>query len=196
MASQVDIANMALSDIGEEGSIVSLDEDTVEARRCKTFYTEALKSTLEDSDWSFARRQVELSLSGTAPTGWTYSYAYPANTVRVREIIQADRTEDRIPFDIFTDENRNSKFIVTDQETASAWVTSLIDATEIFTSSFVNALHYKLASMIAIPITRSADIKKAMEQQYLSAIAKASANDKREKQMDKPRDTDWIRARA
>ena len=60
MASEVQICNLALSRIGEDGSIISLDppEGSEHAAACAAFYQRALGSLLESHDWSFATMRM------------------------------------------------------------------------------------------------------------------------------------------
>tara|TARA_Y100000593_G_scaffold52137_1_gene97949 strand:+ start:298 stop:2928 length:2631 start_codon:yes stop_codon:yes gene_type:complete len=57
----VDICNLALSSIGETGSITSLDDGSEQAALCKKFLPEARDGLLQMRQWGFAVRRVVLT---------------------------------------------------------------------------------------------------------------------------------------
>ena len=57
----VDICNLALSSIGETGSITSLDDGSEQAALCKKFLPEARDGLLQMRQWGFAVRRVVLA---------------------------------------------------------------------------------------------------------------------------------------
>lgn len=71
---------MALSRL-PAAQIVSLDEDSVQARYCKLHYQQTLEHLLEMGEWRFARRVVSLALQETndREARWLYRYAAPAD---------------------------------------------------------------------------------------------------------------------
>lgn len=75
------LCNRALSRI-KAGKIVSFDEQSLSAEKCREFYPETLGDMLEgDHDWSFANQRVTLALKGTNDRAmeWVYAYALPNN---------------------------------------------------------------------------------------------------------------------
>ncbi len=95
----VDICNVALSLIGGQ-AITSLDDGSINAKRCKAQYDLARQYLLTEISWPFARKQVALALvgaesgtdenlagDGQAPiAGWKYTYGYPADCLKVVDI--------------------------------------------------------------------------------------------------------------
>ena len=66
MASAVEICNLALSFLGDTGSIASIDppESPAQAKMCAIYYPIAKSAMLEMHDWSFAtKRQLLAKLS-------------------------------------------------------------------------------------------------------------------------------------
>ena len=97
MASDVDIANLMLSHIGDDATVSELDppEGSAQAEHCATFYPIARDSLLEMHNWNFATRRIALA-PVTLPTGagWLYAYAAPANFIQVFAVIPSDTPSD------------------------------------------------------------------------------------------------------
>lgn len=95
-ATQIDVYNLALSNLGTSKRIQSLTEGTPEAGYCNTFWDRARKIVLEQCYWSFATRAVALGLLLdqlliTDPTqlkypGWRYIYARPNDSLKVQAV--------------------------------------------------------------------------------------------------------------
>ena len=79
----VSICNQALNRIGAK-SILSMDENTENARRCKTLYDPTRKALLRMHPWSFAKRRVQLSPVSTYPSfGYQNAFPLPRDFIRV-----------------------------------------------------------------------------------------------------------------
>ncbi len=114
MPTQIDICNAALGCVGTRSTIAAMNEPSVEAVNCSTYYDFARRGVLRSYAWSFARKQVSAALlaaaqgtpenpNGTVPiplvpvslvnpagstptpiTTWQYEYAYPQDCLRMR----------------------------------------------------------------------------------------------------------------
>src|ERR1700737_379253 len=88
MASEVDICNLALLQIGDTNLITDLKGDTLEAQACNALYAQNRDETLQELSWQFANRRLKpaplvattLAL-GAVPTGWAYAFAMPDDCV-------------------------------------------------------------------------------------------------------------------
>lgn len=93
MSSVVEICNRALSELGTQSFIASLDEGSNEAAQCKLWYDNQRQGLLRSAPWGFARRQLVLSQIGdlypdaTSPYPWLWKYAYPADCLKFRYIL-------------------------------------------------------------------------------------------------------------
>ena len=158
MASDVDIANLALGHLGEEASLISLDppDGSAYAEHAARFYPVARDLCLEAHDWKFARRTIQLTGEVQAVDDYAYAYALPRDTLSVQRIYPQDWRRDLTGIDEFeveTDDNGQS-ILLCDLETPYAIYTRRIDDTSKFSPSFVSALSYLLASMLAGPIVK------------------------------------------
>jgi len=196
MTSVAAICNLALADIGSTATITSLSEVSIEAKYCNIYYTAARDSLLEEIEWPFAQRKVELASTGTPPPQWLYQYAYPNNTVACHRIWQLDRQAAPLPFEIIVSDDLEARRIVTDTATASVVVTSLVTLPTLYSPKFVEALHFKLAAMLAMPITKKRTMRSDMLEAYRAALYSAAASSRNQQVGELPRDPDWITGRG
>lgn len=196
MASEVDICNLALSHIGASATISSLTEQSEEAFHCNLLYADTRDAVLRAHPWGFATRHLALSDVGTPPGNWSYRYAYPNNCLYAREILQTTTGGDPIKFEIALGDAYNARVILTDQDDATLIYTYKVTNTLVFDSLFINALAWKIASEICMPLTRDQDRLKAAYQMYQGAIAEAQVFNANESHGDLNRDAEWISGRS
>ena len=78
MASDVDIANSALNNLGAS-NINSLTEDSVAARICNQRYAFVRDAVFRAHPWNCLITRASLAQNSTAPT-WQYTYAFSLPT--------------------------------------------------------------------------------------------------------------------
>lgn len=86
MATQVGICNEALLRFGSV-TILSIDDETREARACKTLWDGARDALIESHPWGFAMKRAALGspLVDAPAFGFEYAYSLPADCLRVWE---------------------------------------------------------------------------------------------------------------
>ena len=90
MASTVDICNGALNQLGAT-TILSLTEDSKNARLCNSRYTQVRDSVFRSHPWNCLQKRVELAADTTAPAwGFTSAYTLPADCLRLLKILDYD----------------------------------------------------------------------------------------------------------
>lgn len=83
--SETDLCNDALGQIGAN-PISSLDDGTINARRCMIFYPQLRDSLLRAYKWKFALVRVQLPQRPTPPVfEFAYAYALPGDCLRIWE---------------------------------------------------------------------------------------------------------------
>lgn len=202
MASQIDIFNLALSDIASKAFVNSLAEDSNERKYCSANFQPAFDALLQDHDWGFASDDDNLALLKSStdddpPTvPWIYEYTYPSEAVEVREIIRDNDNEKVVPFKIALDDQATGKVILTDKQSAKArWTRRITNATLLSPKAAI-ALGWKLATMIVIPLTHNLKLKQGAEQSYLVALSDAKVADFNEGENRKAPDPESIQART
>jgi len=157
MASDVDICNLALARLGERATVVSISppEGSVQAEHCARFYQVARDALLEMHPWTFATRRVALGLLAAPARGWTYTYAVPTGASRLLAVCASSAASDADtqPFEVQGDAH-GARLILSDQPGAHVrFIARVTDATK-FSSLFVDALAWLLASHLAGPILK------------------------------------------
>lgn len=185
MSSIVEICNLALSRLGTRASIASIDEASVEARLCKAAYVNCRDTLLRDFDWGFARRIETLALRAEAPpAGWSYVYSLPNRCARFRSLWLGPQAVSR-PADWalgnITDSGGNDAVAVfANTEAAAGLYTRVVDNVDLFSASFVQALSWRLAEMIALPITNKDAIAQVVARGAQVKVAEAIVSEANE----------------
>ena len=196
MASQVDIANMALSHLGEGATISSFGEASVEAERVSTFYPVARDALLEMHDWKFATKRVSLALTTSDTFEWALAYAIPSDMVRALAVLPetAKADESGEAFDQQLDAD-NAQIVLTNCEEATLKYTARVTDTTRFPPLFVEALSWLLASYLAGPIIKGdtgRNVAKGCLQLFAAMLAQAKASDANQRRIDPEHTPEWI----
>jgi hypothetical protein len=90
MASVVDICNGALNQLGAS-TILSLTEDSKNARLCNARYTQVRDSVFRSHPWNCLQKRVQLAADTDTPAwGFTKQYTLPADCLRLLTILDYD----------------------------------------------------------------------------------------------------------
>jgi hypothetical protein len=159
MASEVDIANLALANLGEDASVSSFSppDGSPQAEHCARFYPIARDACLEAHAWKFAKRTLQLDapLDDTVD-GFGFAYALPSDCLRVIGIYPEGFRSDistRYTFETETAAS-GARILLTDVESPYLiYVRQIVDPSK-FSPTFLTALSYLLASMLAGPVLK------------------------------------------
>ena len=183
MASEIEICNLALSHLGSY-TINSLLDASQEARKCKLYYPYARDFVLRNFPWNFAEKRINLAeVSGVTPIGYDYAYQYPSDCLKARKIYNEVSGGNPIDFIINATDDLIDKLIYTNEQAAILIYTAKITDPNLFDSVFINALSYRLASDIAIALTKKANLQQMMLQlytQYMSMAQTANASESKD----------------
>lgn len=182
MASEVEIANRALSKLGE-ARIASLADASKPARAMNARFALLRDAELAASSWRFAVTRTTLPASTSTPA-WGYSKIYERPTDDVRPLKVGDAfvdyramgvmfetsgvVSDRTPYEIIgnkihTDLSAPLKYEYVKRETDSGQ----------FDALFVEALACRLALDACEELTQSASKMDRIERQYRAALSEA-----------------------
>ncbi len=208
MASEVDIANLALAHLGDDATVASLEppEGSAQAEHCARFYPMARDALLEMHSWRFATRRTVLAELANAWPQWRHAYAKPNDCLRVISVIDPSAEDDLQAAGVraaknFTVEINDdlAEVILTNQEDAVLrYVARTTDTTK-FPPLFVMALSWQLASMIAGPILKGdvgAAESKRCTQIAQGWLARALASDAEHRKVSPLHVPDFIAARG
>ena len=90
MASVVEICNGSLNQLGAT-TILSLTEDSKNARLCNSRYTQVRDALFRTHPWNCLQKRIQIAADSTAPAwGFTYAYTLPADCLRLLKILDYD----------------------------------------------------------------------------------------------------------
>lgn len=164
MATVVDICNIALSYLGDTGTVTSIDppEGSPQADHCARFYPLALNKILMETAWAFATKRAKLNQLKEAPVGAAYAYGFPSDCLHIQRVFDASGRDLR---SYHLERSDYGMTILT--EIPADWIkytTSSVPA-ELFPSDFADALAHLLAAKLAgAAITGSTGASMAEEQ--------------------------------
>jgi hypothetical protein len=195
MASVVQICNMALSHIGSEARVSSIDppDGSVEAGYCATFYDMARTEMIEPGNWRFVLKRASLPSVTNLSQTWAYAYALPSDCLRAIRILRPGSTltvftQDKFQYSPNDDDSADFEIegdvlFSNEPDAVLVYVRDMVDTTK-FSPSFTSALSYLLASYLAGPIAKGnegvrlgdAMRERAMALADIAATASANAS--------------------
>ena len=144
MASVVDICNGALNQLGAS-TILTLTEDSKNARLCNARYTQVRDSVFRSHPWNCLQKRVQLAAdSDTTAWGFTKQYTLPADCLRVLTILDYD-----------ADYKIEGRKILTDNSTMKILYISRVEDPNEYDELLRETLSAALAADIAYAVTSS-----------------------------------------
>ncbi|MBK3439269.1 MULTISPECIES: hypothetical protein [unclassified Pseudomonas] len=199
MSSDIEICNLALSRVAVTKAIASFTERSIEAEQCRVLYPHLRGLVLQEFPWPFAESIVALASLGSPAPGWAFRYRYPADCLKIRNIVQpgfrrALSSDMEIPYQIGYD--AGGRVIHTDQPEAVCRFTFKVEDSTFFDALFVEALAWRLAMDLALPLTSKADLQQFAAQQYQMALTLAEGSAFQESQSDPEPESEFVTVRA
>lgn len=185
MASETEIANLALQKMGDEGEINNLSDDTRAARAIRACFGAMRDATLREHVWDFARRRASLpALAEPLTWGGQTPFQKPADFLR------------------FVEEEDARRYLL-EGETILAdgggplniLYIARIEETGRFDPLFTDALACRIGWQVALQITGSKGIKEQMWAEYGEALRAAKTVNGREDQPVDVAEDSWVTAR-
>lgn len=175
MASIVDICNGALNQLGAS-TILSLTEDSKNARLCNARYTQVRDSVFRSHPWNCLQKRVQLAADTETPAwGFTKQYTLPADCLRVLTILDQD-----------SDYKIEGRKILTDNSTMKIlYVARITDPNE-YDELLRETLSAALAADIAYGITSSNPLTQNMYNLFQDKLKEARFVDATEGQNTNP----------
>ena len=198
MASQVEIANRALTKLGA-ARIISFGDDNKQARAIQSMYNIVRDAELRSHLWSFSVRRVEIPALSTTP-GWGFDLEYnlPADYLRLLQVdefyVGPDMSDYR--------NGSTAQYMLEDRKILTNFPAPLkiryqarvTDSTQ-YDATFVEALASRLAMELAQDLTQSSGNKQLADEDYKRAIKTAiRCNAIEQQHQDMPDDT-WAFSR-
>ena len=144
MASVVDICNGALNQLGAS-TILTLTEDSKNARLCNARFTQIRDSVFRSHPWNCLQKRLQLAADSDAPAwGFTKQYTLPADCLRVLTILDYD-----------ADYKIEGRKILTDNSTMKILYISRLEDPNEYDELLRETLSAALAADIAYAVTSS-----------------------------------------
>ena len=171
MASVVDICNGALNQLGAS-TILTLTEDSKNARLCNARYTQVRDSVFRSHPWNCLQKRVQLAADTDTPAwGFTKQYTLPADCLRVLTILDYD-----------ADYKIEGRKILTDNSTMKILYISRVEDPNEYDELLRETLSAALAADIAYAVTSSNPTATNMFNLFQSKLKEARFVDSTEDQ--------------
>lgn len=198
MSSAVDICNLALSYIGDEANVISIDppEGSSQAGQCARFYPLALQAVMAAYPWNFALKRARLAQLVDAPEfGWQFAYAVPSDADSIVSVHWDGATDEQIvPFLREINQN-NDDVILTDQDVAFVRYTVKVTDAGKLPPLVVACVAYLLASYLAGPIIKGDSGHKAalnMQKEFSKWFSAAKVADAQQSRIQATHKPEWL----
>lgn len=190
--STVSICNQALGWLGAD-TILSLTDESKEAQLCKDNFDALRDAVLEEREWTFAVRRLELAPLVAAPVyGYSRQFLLPTDVIRVLNLpwgssdvfggllglsggASADRQQQYPDWRVETVDA--GTVVLANLERIRIRVIWRVTNEKLWSTMFVQALAARLAADLAMPLTNSRTLQKDMWNLYEMKLTKAGTMD-------------------
>jgi len=198
MASKVEIANRALTKIGDS-RITSLDDNTERARVISSSWDAMRDNELRIRNWNFSIARASLPALVSAPAwGFNYQYQLPSDCLKV---IQADEYFPGLSltdFRVYSDAEyqiEGGKILTNKSAPLKIKYVSRVENTGLWDSAFTEVFACRIAIEICERLTDSTTKRQLAWDEYKQAIIFASRSDALENPPESMPDDSWIMSR-
>lgn len=195
MASAVEIGNLALSKLGDEGEITSLEENTRAARAINGCFTAMRDAVLRAHPWNFATRRAQLpALADAVVWGdWT-AFSLPTDFLRLLEVDGTDAQKIGAFNDPFW-QIEGQQILARRGGPLNIRYTARITESGLWDALFAEALACRIAMQVAVRITGNLSAQQQAERMYKAALAEAKGVDGQDNPAEELPDSEWFLSR-
>ena len=195
MVSKIDVCNMALAHLGQEG-ISSLTQDDERARRIHLFYEPVKAEVLRTHNWAFAlvRESLVLLEDPSAPS-FPFLYQYPADGLFVRKVFAGEKGDKPVEFKEVYRRRINQRAIQTPAPEAVAEYTRDVQDASLFDPAFVKAFSLALAADLALTLTGDEGLSRLLISRYAQTLEEARRSNMSEGFCIPPADSAFLEVR-
>lgn len=183
MASEVDICNIALSNLGEKPIVDRADENQ-RARACDNRFDDVRDLVLRSHIWNCALKRAKPKSSSTPAWGYDYGFDLPSDFLRLVAV-----KENEYNFKI------EGTQIVTDSSELNILYIFRQKVTSTYDSLLVQAIALRLATEIAQDITGKTELKQDLMNKFREVMSEARSADAAEGTPQKIEADLWLQSR-
>lgn len=160
---EVELCNLALFRI-RATEIGSLDEQSVNAEKCRVLYPQVRDTVLTEYNWRFNKAIKALSASLETATEWEYLFDYPNDAEKIRYLIPVDADGNAsftyesaeydmspIDYEILLDSNGNQVIGANYQYIKAAYSKKITDV-RLWDNLVDELIAWRLAAELSIPL--------------------------------------------
>lgn len=189
MASVVGICNSALIKLGAS-TIISLSDGSKNANLCNAQYDSLRDDLLRAHAWNFAVVRRTLAQLTEPPTfGFGHAYQLPSDWLRAVSVHDNDAGSGSVRYRI-----EGRRLLSDAPRVYLRYVRQVTDPNEM-DADFREALAWKIAADLALPVTQSSTTREQMAVGFQSALVKARAVDAVEDFPEEAPESAWIAGR-
>ena len=197
MPSVVDICNEAMDLLGA-ATIISLTQDSKEARLCNRRFDTVRDSVLRTLLWNVALTRKEIAPDATAPDfGFTYQYTLPTDPYCLRVVSFWNSVVDNevAAYDSNVMYKIEGRKILSNEGTCKITYIARVEDTELYDSLLSSTIAYRLAADTAYGITGSMSVAQNMQALYEARLREAKGVDAMEGYPEQPQANEYIEIR-
>lgn len=186
MATEADICNLALAQLGDSATVTSIKppDGSPQAGKCARWWPIALRQVTEAHDWSFLTKRVKLaalaSLDDELYT-WKYGFNVPSDCVRIIKVERKTHCGmETVSFETERNEANSSRMILCNAKEPILSYVAYNTNPSIFPGYFISCLVPLLASYLVGPLKRSDSMTQTAQNlraEYLQALSLAKTMD-------------------
>ena len=190
MASVIGICNSALIKLGAT-TIMSLDEQSRNANLCKEQYEKLRDELLRSHTWNFATSRAKLARLALPPAfGPSYAFQLPADFLRALSVLGDAAATAEVEYRI------EGRRLLADREAIwLRYVRAVTDPNEM-DAAFREALAWRMAVDLALPITQSSTVLSEMREGLTRAVLGARSIDALEDVAEQFPESGWVSTRG
>ena len=198
MASQVDIANRALTKLGAS-RIISFGDDNKQSRAISSMFDIVRDAELRSHIWSFSKKRVSLPALLTTPDwGFEYEYQIPSDCLRVlmvNDTYPGPSLEDYRNQSVAEYAIEGNKILANFPAPLKIAYISRVQDTSQWDALFVEAFACRLAMEMAEDLTQSNTKRELAQAEYMAALRAAIRASSVEQPPQAMPDNEWLLSR-
>lgn len=198
MASKTDIANRALTKLGDD-RIIDLLDDTERARTINSLYNSCRDAELRAHVWNFAVRRVALPRLITIPAfGFKFEYQIPSESLRLIQVGEWWHwwgMDDYVTMSTAEFQVEGRKILTDFDAPLKIRYIERVDDPGLYDALFVESFACRLAIEACERLTQSNTKLQAIEEQYKETIRMATRVDAIENPPEQLPDESWMLSR-
>lgn len=183
---KIDICNNALIEAHQDATITNLDEDSVEAERCRRIYDSTRRELLSMYPWTFANRYVKLARVSEDVEGYRYAYKYPTEALRINNFYVSEiayKARNFIPFEFVEAKVaivNNEKCILCDFEEPFVSMNVDVEREDTFPEDFCRLFYLFMAQKITKMAGVGSDVRNEINAEINTQLSITSTISNRE----------------